>query len=143
MAAASSGRVIMPTDILYLVTFTLGMLAFWASGHAAAFLPRLADPQLAVAASLLTTAGVYGLVMLVLALVVLRRHVLGALATTLISVVLGLGTAQIVIRLAAGHIHSKQDLGILTFVLYFLYGGIYMLALAVGRKLAKPRLEVA
>jgi hypothetical protein len=128
-------RLLLPTDMLYLGTFVLGMLAFWISGHAGALLPPLVNPTLTTVVGLSVTAAIYGLIMLILAFVVFRRPK-PALIATLVAVVLGVITAQLVVRLAAGLVHTRQDLAILTFVLYFLYGSIYMLSLAIGRKIA-------
>ncbi len=137
MATSSENRVFVPTDLLYLLTFTAGMAAFWISGKAPVLLPHLQPRSLAIAAGMTVTAGVYGLGMLALALLVTRRLGRAALIATVIAIVLGIGAAQAISQLAAGHIHNRTDVAVATFALYLCYGAIYALALAIGRKFAR------
>src|SRR6185369_10273522 len=100
MATPSTNRVILPADVLYLITFAAGMLAFWASGHASVLaLHSVHSRNLYTILSLAVTGGVYGLGMLVLSLAVLRRLSKGIVIATLASVALGLTAAQIIVRL--------------------------------------------
>lgn len=139
MAESTGKRVFLPTDMLYLMVFTLGMLGFWVSGHLSALLPRIVGGDIfQVVTRLMLTAGIYSLIMLVVAFIVLRRF-LPSLAATFVALVLGSGAAQLIVSLAAGHISGRSQFAILTFVLYLIYGLIYVLALAVGRKLAKRK----
>ncbi|HVQ44504.1 MAG TPA: hypothetical protein VMT30_06065 [Candidatus Saccharimonadia bacterium] len=135
--ADSAKRVLVPTDLLYLLTFAAGMAAFWAGGHASRLLPVMKNHGLALAAGLVVTAGIYGLGLFVISLLATRRLGRGVLIATIVAVALGLAAAQGIVRLAAGHIHTKTDLGLLTFVLYLCYGAIYALSLAIARKFAK------
>jgi hypothetical protein len=138
--AADGEKRTFPTDILYLLTFALGMAMFWASGHVGQLLPVMRTNTLAIAIGLGVTAGVYGLGMLILSLIVTKR-VIPTLAATLVAVVLGLIAAQLILAAVAGHLNLSVplNLGLLTFVLYLCYGGIYALALAIGRKIAARR----
>ena len=136
MGASSKDRVIMATDMLYLLTFTAGMAAFWASGHASAVLPAMKNHSLAGASTLVVTAGVYGLGMLLVTLLVTRHLGRAAVVSVIIAVALGLVAAQGILHLAAGRIHNSTDVALLTFGLYLVYGGIYVLSLAVARKFA-------
>src|SRR4051812_43728504 len=124
MAETTEKRVIMPTDMLYLFTFAAGMAAFWAGGHAAKYLPVFKNSALSIAAGLIITAGIFALLMALISFIV-TRSLKSVLAATVISVGLGLAAAQVITRLANGHIHNRTDITILTFVLYLCYGGIY------------------
>jgi len=138
MATPSTNRVILPADVLYLVTFAAGMLAFWASGHASVLaLHSVHSRSLYGVLSLVVTGGVYGLGMLILSLVVLRRLGKGVVISTLAAIALGLGAAQIIVRLAVGHVHTTNGVAMLTFGLYMCYGLIYVASLALGRRFAK------
>lgn len=130
------------SDLLYILTFSLGMGAFWISVHAASALSHAINVRSSFVMSLLVTAVVYGVVMLMLALLIVKR-LIPALAATGISIILGLVAAQVIIRLSLGHINTKQDLGFLTFGLYLCYGGIYVLALVIARKIANSRVKEA
>jgi len=138
MAVSSKERGVMPADILYLITFAAGMAAFWLSGHASILaLQNIHTHGLRTAAGLIVTGGVYGLGMLILASAVMRRLGKGAIIATVAAVALGLGAAQVIVRLAAGHIHTNTGLGLLTFALYMCYGLIYVVSLAAARRIAK------
>jgi hypothetical protein len=147
MADSGEKRTTLPADMLYLLTFALGMLAFWLSGHASELLPKMFSvflrPGLATTAGLAITAAIYGLGMLILAVFATHKSLKGTVLATLIAIILGLVAAQLIVRVAAGHIHSKLDLGLLTFALYLVYGGIYAFALAMGRRVARHRLAAA
>lgn len=136
MAKPASG-IMMTSDLKYFATFTAGMAAFWVSGHAAQLLPAIKPQALSVVAALAVTAGVYGLGMLLVSWLVFRKVGRGLIISTLTAVVLGIASAQIIVRLAASHVHTKNDLAALTFALYLCYGLIYALALAVGRRFAR------
>ena len=137
MAAPSSDRILMASDMLYFLTFAAGMAAFWASGRVSALLPAMTNNTLAVVAGLTVTGGVYGLGMLLLATIMFRRFGRATLIATILAVVLGLAAAQAIVHLAAGHVHNLSGLGLLTFVLYLCYGLIYVVSLAAGRRFAK------
>ncbi len=137
MAAARSSRILMASDTTYFLTFAAGMAAFWLSGRASALLPAMKNNGLAIASGLVVTGAVYGLGILVLSLVLLRHFGKGTLVSTGMAVVLGLASAQVIVRLAAGHIHNRTDVALLTFVLYLCYGLIYVISLAAGRRFAK------
>jgi hypothetical protein len=132
----------LPSDIVYLLTFAAGMLGFWLSGHAGSLLPAITSANLQKTVSLGVTAAIYGLGMLIVCLITIRR-IKPTLVGVLIAVILGLIAAQLIVHLAAGHINTRQDLGILNFVLYLSYGGIYVLGLAVSRRIAKRGVEAA
>lgn len=135
MPTPNQNRTLLPTDVLYLLTFAAGMAFFWGSGHVARFVP-LRAPHLAQAV-LAVTALVYGLGIAIIAWLT-TKSARSVGAGMIIAVVLGLVAAQVVFRTLGSHIHTKQDFTILTFVLYLLYGGIYVLGLAVARRLRTP-----
>ncbi len=138
MASHSSSRILMASDTLYFLTFAAGMAAFWLSGHASVLaLHNVKAVGLHPILGLVVTGGVYGFGMFLLALAVMRRAGKGLLIATAMAIVLGYGAAQIIVRLAASHIHTPTGIGLLTFVLYLCYGGIYVASLAVGRRFAK------
>jgi hypothetical protein len=124
--------------MLYLLTFALGMAAFWISGHVSLLLTHgVKDHTAYVVLGLVATGGVYGLGMFALALAVQRRLGLGVVLATGLAVGLGLLAAQLILRAALALLHGPSAIGILTFVLYLVYGGIYAVSLAVGRRFAK------
>lgn len=138
MATAGAKQVKLPPDILYLLTFTVGMAVFWISGHASVLaLQAAGNSGLRTALGLIVTGGVYGLGMLMLSILLMRRLSRGALIATALAIVLGLVAAQIIVRLATGHVQGATGVGLLTFVLYLCYGTIYVVSLAVGRQFAK------
>lgn len=135
--ATPDKKTALPNDILFLLTFVAGMAGFWISGHASRIaLQGVTDPGLHNILGYLVTGGVFGLGMLLVALLVLRRLSKGVFIAAGTAAVLGLITAQIIGRLATGRIHDLTDLGLLTFVLYICFGVIYALSLAVGRRFA-------
>ena len=141
MAETNRKRVLLPTDVLYLVTFTLGMLGFWVSGHISALLPRIAGGDVfQVVTRLMMTSAIYALIMLVVAAIVLRRF-LPTVIATIVALILGSVAAQLIVSLAASHISGRSQFALLTFILYFVYGLIYVVALVIGRKLAKRRTQ--
>jgi hypothetical protein len=138
MASERANRLIVPTDLLYLLTFTAGMAAFWISGHASRLILQSVEiPALHSVLGIVATGGVYGLGMLMLSILVMRRLSKGAVIATVLAIGLGLVTAQIIVRLATGHVNNTAGLGLLTFVLYMCYGAIYALSLAAGRRFSK------
>ena len=137
MATGGKDRILMASDSLYFLTFASGMTAFWISGQASALVPALKSPVLHVILGLAISGGIYGLGMFVLSSRVLHRVGKGTLFATITAVILGFAGAQIVVRLAAGHVHNTAGLGLLSFVLYLLYGTIYVASLSVGRRFAK------
>ncbi len=138
MASKSANRIILPNDVLYLLTFAAGMAAFWISGHASVLvLQAVKNPGLNTVLGMVVTGGVYGLGMLMLSIIIMRRLSKGAMVATILSVILGLIAAQVIVRLATGHVHNATGVGLLTFVLYLCYGAIYVASLAIGRRFAK------
>jgi hypothetical protein len=134
-----NGRIFMASDLQYLLTFAAGMGAFWLSGQASTLLPVVKDRGLSMALGMVVTAAVYGLGMALWTFVLLRRRALvkPLLVATVLAVVLGILAAQLILRLAAGQITTMMHLGLLTFALYLCYGTIYLIGLAVAKKLAK------
>lgn len=137
MGEPKNGRVLMATDMAYLFTFTAGMAAFWASGQVRSLLPPITDQTLAIVTSMVVTAGIYGLGMLLVAFIMTRRFGRSILVAVILAIVLGLAAAQGIVRLSAGRVHATSDIALLTFVLYLVYGGIYVGSLAFARKFAK------
>jgi hypothetical protein len=128
----------MASDVLYFLTFAAGMAAFWLSGHASVIaLQAVKNVGLHSILGLIVTGGVYGLGMFLLGLAVLRRVNKGLVIATVMTIILGYAAAQIIVRLAASHIHTTTGVGLLTFVLYLCYGAIYVASLAAGRRFAK------
>lgn len=136
MATAAEKRVLMPSDLLYFLTFALGMGAFWVSGRAGRLVPASNDATLHTISSLGVTVLVFAGIMAVYAFIV-TRQLKAVLVATLVAAVLGLVTAQAIVAVVAPHVTTTQQVGLLSFVLYFCYGFIYVGALALGRKIAK------
>ena len=129
---------LMAPDMMYFITFALGMGAFWVSGQAVRLLPYQSNRGLATILSLLTTSLIYGLVLAAWTAITsrglnLKRTILAVVP----AILLAYGAAQIITRLAAGKITNLMSLGILTFVLFVCYGLIYVLSLALARRLAR------
>lgn len=138
MGTTAEDRVLSRGDILFFLTFALGMAGFWLGGHAGVLARQIGGPTLSTILSYTATVGVFALGMIVLAFVV-TRSIKATLVSALVATGLGLVTSQVIIRLAIGHISTSQQVGILTFVLYLCYGFIYVAALAIGRKLAETK----
>jgi hypothetical protein len=98
--------------------------------------PVVKSHGLAVALGLIITSGVYGLGMLMLAIILMRRLSKGAVIATILSIALGLVAAQVILRAAAPHVHTTTGVALLTFALYMCYGTIYVVSLAAGRRLS-------
>ncbi len=137
MAQAAKKQILLSSDVKYFLTFGAGMAAFWLSGHATQFLPVIKSRPLAITAALVVTAGVYGLGMLLVAFLAFKKIGRPALIATVAAIILGIGSAQVIIRLAASHVQTKTDLGFLTFGLYLCYGIIYVIGLSLARRFAK------
>jgi hypothetical protein len=137
MSQTDNGRVFMASDIQYLLTFAAGMGAFWLSGQASAYLPVVKDRGLSMILGMAATAAVYGLGMALWTFIMLRRRALvkPVVVATVLAVILALLSAQVILRLATGHVTTMMHLGLLTFALYLCYGTIYVIGLAVARKL--------
>lgn len=125
-------------EVQYFLMFVVGIAAFWASGYAAGMLPAM-HGVIALAAGLVVTLAVYGLIFAVLQLVLLGRNrsAKAVAISTVVVVVLAVIAAQVVTQVAKGHIHNKLDLGLLTFGLYLFYGMFYVLGNTTARRLAK------
>ncbi len=137
MAAASNDRILTSSDLFYLLTFALGMAAFWLSGKASQLLPVVSDRTASIAMGLGSTAAVYGLGMLALSLAVTRRFGRPVIISTVLAIILGLAAAQVIVRVFAPMVHSNNGVGLLTFGLYLCYGVIYVVGLAVARRFAR------
>ena len=130
----------MATEMLYLVTFALGILMFWVSGKVADFIPILPNETLDIIMSVGLTTLIFALGIAIFSFFMQKRQLKPALLSGLAAFVLGIIADRIVVGLASGHISTQQDLTILTFVLYLVYGSVYVLALAIGRRLSKKRI---
>lgn len=137
MAQAAKKQILLSSDVKYFLTFGAGMAAFWLSGHASQLLPAIKSQPLAVVASMVVTAGIYGLGMLIVAFLTFKKNGRPAVIATITAILLGIGSAQVIIRLAASHVHTKSDLAFLTFALYLCYGVIYVIGVSLGRRFAK------
>ena len=138
MPAQPAAKSFLPSDILYFVTFLLGIAAFWLSGQAVSALHLGKLGPSAVYVAMVVTAVIYGAIIAVWTVPVLKRLSPKAMLTAAIpAVVLGIAAGQTISRLAAGHVKSLQDLGFLTFGLYVCYGLIYVVSLLLARKLTK------
>lgn len=139
MSAQISPRGRMAPDIMYFLTFTLGMGAFWLSGRAATLLPHIANRSLATTLSMVVTALVYGLILAIWTAVIggglnIRRILLAVVP----AVLLGMVAAQVLLRLAAGRLHNTSlDIGLFTFALFVCYGLIYVFSLALARRIVR------
>ncbi|HEY6736143.1 MAG TPA: hypothetical protein VI322_00340 [Candidatus Saccharimonadia bacterium] len=128
----------MSPDIMYFITFALGMAAFWLSGRVITLLPHMANRSAAMALGLAVTALVYGLTLAVWTIITSRKIMpKRILLATVPAIILGYGAAQVITRAAAGKVTNMMSLGILTFVLFVCYGLIYVLCLALARRIAK------
>ena len=125
-------------EVQYFLMFVVGIVAFWASGYAAGFLPAM-HGAMALVAGLLATLLVYGLIFAVLELGLLgqNRAVKPIAIATVIVVILAVIAAQVFTHVAKGHIHNKLDVGLLTFGLYLFYGLFYVIGNTTARRLAK------
>ncbi|HEX3081659.1 MAG TPA: hypothetical protein VHQ86_00215 [Candidatus Saccharimonadia bacterium] len=137
MVTPATGRILMASDVLYFITFATGMAVFWASGHVPSMLATAIHHHIPSWMSLVMTNGLFGLGMLALAVVVTRRLGKAAVVAAVMALVLGAVAAQVIVRLAAPHVTNNMSLGLLTFALYLVYGGIYVASLATGRRLAR------
>src|SRR5476649_1013732 len=137
MARSSENRILKSSDLLYFLTFASGIAAFWASGQVSIHLPAMHSRVASSTIGLLVTGGVYGLGMLILSAVVLRRAPRGIFAAVVSAILLGFIAAQLILRFVAPSLHGPASLGLLTFVLYLVYGAIYVMCLGIGRQFAK------
>jgi MFS family permease len=129
----------MATDMLYMLTFAVGILMFWVSGHVADVIPILPNETLDIIVSVGLTTLVFSLGIAIFSFFMQKRQFKLSAIAGLAALVLGIVADRVVVGLASGHISTQQDLTILTFVLYLVYGTIYVLALAIGRRFAKRR----
>ena len=125
-------------EVQYFLMFAMGIAAFWVSGFVAGMLPAM-HGVMAMIAGLAATLAVYGLSFGVLELVLLgRERSLKAVGiATAVVAMLALAAAQLLTKIAAGHIHNQLDLGFLTFALYLFYGFFYVIGNTIARRLAK------
>lgn len=138
MPATAERKSFLPSDILYFITFLLGIGAFWLSGQAVSLLPFAKLGGATMAVGMTVTALVYGAVIALWTIPVLRKiSIKGVLAAAIPAVVLGIVAGQAIARLAAGKVNSLQDLGFLTFGLYVCYGLIYVISLMLARRVAR------
>jgi phosphoglycerol transferase MdoB-like AlkP superfamily enzyme len=126
-------------EVQYFLMFVLGIAAFWLSGFVSGLVPVMHNHMLAQVAGLVVTLAVYGLVFVALEAVLLGRDraLKPILVPAIIVVVLAIVAAQLLVKVASGHIHNNVDLGLLTFALYLFYGIFYVIGNTVARRLTK------
>jgi hypothetical protein len=124
-------------EVQYFLMFVVGIAAFWASGYAVGILPAM-HGAMAVVAGVAATLLVYGLIFAVLELVLLgqNRAAKPVAVSAVIVMILAVVGAMLLQKVAAGHIHNKLDVGLLTFALYLLYGLFYVIGNTIARRLA-------
>lgn len=138
MSATTTQRNFLAPDIMYFLTFVLGMGGFWLSGYISGLLPVMKDANLAALLGMAVTSFVYGAILAVWTMITSRGPALKRVVVAVIpAVVLGIGAAQVIVRLASGKITNLTSLGILTFILFVCYGLIYVLSLALARRVVR------
>jgi hypothetical protein len=138
MAQSTDSRMFMASDVQYLITFGLGMAAFWLSGWVGGLVARALNQNLPFELGMAVTAAVYGGIFIIWSLIVLRKFALKALLVgVILAVALAIGSAQVILDLASDNVRNLFQLGLLTFVLYLCYGLIYALSLTVAKRLAR------
>jgi hypothetical protein len=127
-------------EVQYFLMFFAGIAAFWLGGEAVSYIPAVThNATLAGVIALATTLAIYGLVFAVLLLVTLgqQRSLKSILISTVLVLLLAVGSAQLLVTLGHGHIHNKLDVGFLTFASYIMYGAIYVLGNTLARRLSR------
>ena len=83
--------------------------------------------------SIIITNGLFALGMLMLAIILTKRLGKAAVIAAVVAFVLGIAAAQFLVYLVLPHL-ATASVGMLTFVFYLLYGSIYVVSLALGRR---------
>jgi hypothetical protein len=140
VATASKDSTFSSADIQFLLTFALGMAAFWLSGRLPGYLPVGLLPHNYLASfivNLVLALIIYGAVMFGWAWLILgsRRSLKSALAAGIVAIVLGLASSLALTALAQHHLNIP--LALLAFILYLVYGIYFVIGWAVARRIAK------
>jgi hypothetical protein len=136
--SASNDRMFSSSDLLFLLTFALGMGAFWLSGRLPGFIPGLAmsNQLLSFILSLIVALLVYGLIMTIWTWLVLgsRRTFKAALAGGIVAALLALATS---LALTAFGSQITVPVAVLAFLLYLIYGIWYVIGWTVAKRFAR------
>ena len=127
-------------EIQYFLMLLAGIAAFWLGGEAVSYIPAIThNGMLAGIIALATTLAIYGAIFVVLLFVTLgeNRALKPILISTVVVLLLAVGSAQALVTLGHGRIHNQLDVGLLTFASYILYGVIYVLGNLLARRLAR------
>lgn len=125
-------------DSLYLAVFALGMLFFWLSGHAGVWLST-GRPGISYLVVLALAAVVYTVGLILAAFLWASRRPRPLLIGAAVSLILTPVLTWIIGLIAAGRINSAQDLGIYNFVLYLIFGALYVVIFELIRRLGRPK----
>jgi hypothetical protein len=110
--------------MLYLMVFALGILANWSAGHV---------PLAAGAAIYFLTIG--------LVVYLATRRLTAALVSALFAAILAPAVTALGMQFIGKQLTNATQLGLYVFALYLICGTLFVLALALGRRLARPRFD--
>lgn len=129
-----------PKDYIYMLVFALGMLFLWLSSHAGVRLSS--HPGQSYLLTVALADAIYVIGVLAAAFLWASRRLKALLLGALIALIIAPLLDWLIGLLAAGRVNSLQDLGIYHFILYLIFGLLYVAVFELIRRLSRPHAAV-